>query len=118
MSQDVSVFDAAVRAHDETLRARGLEVWIGAEPTFTRRSSESPEWLSEALGETKEHYAQRIVQRLHVHYPGTLTRTGRAGVWASTDVAMGCPWPMRCRSIRWVRPPPAKRTRCTISGSG
>ena len=72
MLQDDPEFDAAVRAHDKTLAADAVEVWIGAEPTFTRRSSESPEWLCEALGETKQHYAQRILQRLHEHYLGSL----------------------------------------------
>ncbi len=72
MSRNASEFDAAVLAHDEALEASGLEAWVGAEPTFTQRSSESPEWLSEALGETKEHYAQRILQRLRAHYPGSL----------------------------------------------
>ena len=72
MSQSALEFDAAVRAHDEALAADAVEVWIGAEPTFTRRSSESPEWLCEALGETKQRYAQRILQRLREQYPGSL----------------------------------------------
>ena len=50
----------------------GIEVWIGAEPTFTLRSSESPEWLSESLGGTKQAYAERILQHLQQHYPGSL----------------------------------------------
>ena len=72
MSQDAAEFDAAVRAHDEALAADRVDVWIGAEPTFTRRGSESPEWLCEALGGNKQRYAQRILQRLHEHYPGSL----------------------------------------------
>ena len=72
MSHDDPELDAAIREHDESLAADSIEVWVGAEPTFTRRSSESPEWLNEALGETKQYYAQRILQRLHAHYPGSL----------------------------------------------
>jgi len=72
MSQNAPEFDAAVRAHDEALAADAVEVWVGSEPTFTRRSSESSEWLSEALGETKQRYAQRILRRLREHYPASL----------------------------------------------
>ena len=72
MPHNAPEFDAAVLAHDKALAADAVEVWIGAEPTFTRRSSESPEWLSEALGGNKQRYAQRILQRLHEHYPGSL----------------------------------------------
>ena len=72
MPQRDAEFDAAVSAHDEALADRAIDVWIGAEPTFTRRSSESAEWLSEALGDSKQRYAQRIVQCLHAHYPGSL----------------------------------------------
>jgi uncharacterized protein (DUF2126 family) len=65
-------FDAAIRAHDAAMDACGLEVWIGAEPTFTNRRSESPEWLTEALGETKQTYARHLIERLREHYPGSI----------------------------------------------
>jgi len=48
----------------------GLDVWIGAEPTFTNRDSEAPEWLTDALGATKQDYACRIIDRLRHSYPG------------------------------------------------
>ncbi len=67
-----SSFDAAIRAHDETMAACGLDVWIGAEPTFTNRWSESPEWLTDALGETKPVYARHIIERLRDSYPGSI----------------------------------------------
>jgi uncharacterized protein (DUF2126 family) len=69
---DNGSFDAAIRAHDEAMAASGLDVWVGAEPTFTNRWSESPEWLTDALGETKQAYACHIVQRLHAGCPGSL----------------------------------------------
>jgi uncharacterized protein (DUF2126 family) len=72
MPQDAAEFDAAVVAHDAALETAAVDVWIGAEPTFTLRSSESPEWLTEALGETKAYYARRILKRLHNQYPGSL----------------------------------------------
>jgi uncharacterized protein (DUF2126 family) len=65
-------FDQAILAHDEAVAARGLDIWIGAEPTFTNRHSESSEWLNEALGETKQDYARRIIERLHSASPGAL----------------------------------------------
>mgnify|MGYP001824365328 CR=1 FL=1 len=65
-------FEVAIRAHDEAVAASGIEVWIGAEPTFTNRHSESPESLSEALGETKQVYACRIIRELHDRYPGSM----------------------------------------------
>ena len=72
MMQPVSEFEAAIDAHDDALNVSAVDVWIGAEPTFTLRTSESPEWLSEALGETKQGYALRILQRLQQEYPGSL----------------------------------------------
>jgi uncharacterized protein (DUF2126 family) len=65
-------FEAAIHAHDDALSAADVDVWIGAEPTFTLRSSESAEWISEALGDTKERRARSILQRLHQQYPGAL----------------------------------------------
>jgi uncharacterized protein (DUF2126 family) len=65
-------FDQAILDHDDAVAARGLDIWIGAEPTFTNRLSESPEWLNEALGATKQGYARRIIERLHSACPGAL----------------------------------------------
>jgi uncharacterized protein (DUF2126 family) len=65
-------FESAIRAHDEAVAACGLTIWIGAEPTFTERFSEAPEWLSEALGESKQAYACRILQRLQGQHPEAL----------------------------------------------
>jgi hypothetical protein len=38
-----SNFEACVARHDREARQRGLEIWLGAEPTFTDRFSEDPE---------------------------------------------------------------------------
>ncbi len=72
MESDNDSFEAAIRAHDEAVAASGLDIWIGAEPTFTNRDSESPEWLSEALGKTKQAYACRIIKELRDSYPGSI----------------------------------------------
>ena len=72
MKPDNDSFEAAIRDHDKAVADSGLDVWIGAEPTFTDRRSESPEWLSEALGETKQAYACRIIKALRDNYPGSI----------------------------------------------
>ena len=72
MEPDSDSFAAAIRDHDKAVADSGLDVWIGAEPTFTNRQSESPEWLGEALGETKQAYACRIIKALHDSYPGSI----------------------------------------------
>jgi uncharacterized protein (DUF2126 family) len=69
---DNSSFDAAIHAHDEAVTACGMDVWIGAEPTFTNRWSESPEWLTDALGENKQSHACHIIKHLHDNYPGSI----------------------------------------------
>jgi uncharacterized protein (DUF2126 family) len=72
VESDNNSFAAAISAHDEAVAASGLDVWIGAEPTFTNRHSESSEWLSEALGETKQAYACRIIKELRDSFPGSI----------------------------------------------
>jgi uncharacterized protein (DUF2126 family) len=72
VESDNGTFDAAIRAHDEAIAACGLDIWIGAEPTFTNRRSESPEWLTDALGETKLTYACHIIERLLDRSPGSI----------------------------------------------
>jgi len=52
------------RQHDAALRARGLDFWIGAEPTFTRRQSQEPWWLTEAEGGDKEEHARALLLAL------------------------------------------------------
>jgi len=67
-----SLFDAAINAHDRAVADHRLDIWVGAEPTFTQRHSEDPEWLTEPLGKTKQAYASRIIKRLCEHQPGSL----------------------------------------------
>lgn len=72
VQSDNGSFDAAIRAHDQAVDACGPAIWVGAEPTFTNRRSESPEWLTDALGDTKQDYACRIVKRLRDSYAGSI----------------------------------------------
>ncbi len=72
MNHDNDSFVAAIRAHDAAVSACGLDIWIGAEPTFTNRLSESPEWLTDALGGTKLNYACDFIHRLRDSLPGSI----------------------------------------------
>lgn len=70
MKTTLPAFDQAIRAHDELLKRRDLAIWVGAEPTFTDRHSEAPEWLYDALGPGKEARAQRMLAALWAQTPG------------------------------------------------
>ncbi|RUQ33100.1 MAG: hypothetical protein EKK68_05105 [Candidatus Competibacteraceae bacterium] len=72
MKTTLPVFDQAIRAHDELLKRRNLTIWIGAEPTFTDRRSEAPEWLGDALGPGKEARARRMLAALWAEAPDGL----------------------------------------------
>lgn len=61
MKTTPSAFDQAIRVHDDLLKRRNMAIWVGAEPTFTDRRSEAPEWLYSALGPTKEARARRML---------------------------------------------------------
>lgn len=60
----------AIRAHDAAIKQTGREIWIGSEPTFTRRDCETPEWLSEPLGGDKYAYALQLASKLRALHPG------------------------------------------------
>lgn len=65
-------FDQAIRSHDELIKRRNLTIWIGAEPTFTDRTSEAPEWLYNALGSHKETRARRMLNQVLEQTPGAV----------------------------------------------
>ncbi|MCU0673866.1 MAG: transglutaminase family protein [Myxococcota bacterium] len=64
-----SGFDAelrrAIAAHDARVREAGLELWLGAEPTFTDPTSSDSEWIGAAVGGTKEARAIALWVALH-----------------------------------------------------
>lgn len=45
--------DAVLAVHDELIARRGVEIWIGAEPTFTRADSVHVAWTGAAEGDDK-----------------------------------------------------------------
>jgi uncharacterized protein (DUF2126 family) len=63
-------FAAAVRHHDAQIAAMGLTIWVGSEPTFTDRTTHSPEWLSQALGGDKERRAEALLGGLCRRHTG------------------------------------------------
>lgn len=61
---------------DARILALGAEIWVGAEPTFTDRYSESAEWLQLALGGEKEGRAAQLLRDFSASFPGcALLRT-------------------------------------------
>lgn len=59
-----------LKAHDDRICAAGVDVWVGMEPTFTRRFAETPEWLAEALGPEKPDYAYPLLREVCRRQPG------------------------------------------------
>lgn len=65
-------FVDAVNKHDAAIAERGLEVWVGSEPTFTDRHELGAEWQSSALGGAKEARAQNLSCELWRQMPGSV----------------------------------------------
>ena len=55
--------EASLEMHDELVSRRGVEVWIGAEPTFTRADSLDAAWLSAPQGDDKLTRAHAVQDR-------------------------------------------------------
>lgn len=92
MSSDL---DAPLEMHDEQLARRGVDVWVGAEPTFTRADSIDPAWIGAAEGDDKLARAHAIAMALADQHPGaTVTRiVGRQ--------FPGEPLPRFAYGVRW-----------------
>ena len=87
-----------VRAHDTALRARGVELWIGAEPTFTLRESQDPEWLVQAEGSRKLEKGVELLQTIvaELRVPARFVR-------AQGRQFPGESQPRFCLGAEWVR---------------
>ena len=86
-----------VRALDAAIRGRA-ELWIGAEPTFTLRRSQDPEWLTQAEGGQKLAKGRELLEAL----------VSRLGVPARFVRAQGRSFPSEsqprfCLGAEWVR---------------
>src|SRR5690606_27554721 len=62
--------DATLAMHDELLARRSVEVWVGAEPTFTRADSTEPAWTNAAEGDDKLARAHALATHLANRLPG------------------------------------------------
>ncbi|MDB4960745.1 MAG: hypothetical protein JWP01_744 [Myxococcales bacterium] len=67
--------EASLAIHDDLLERRGVDVWIGAEPTFTRADSVEAAWTSESEGDDKLERAYLLATDFANATPGAaLTR--------------------------------------------
>lgn len=78
-------FDRAIEAHDQRVADTARGIWVGAEPTFTLRLSESPEWLAEPLGGEKHSYALRMAAALQRQRPGSVVLRSVGRQYAAED---------------------------------
>jgi uncharacterized protein (DUF2126 family) len=69
VSIDAGMLDE-IRTHDSQVARSGVEIWIGAEPTFTNPRSLHPCWLTEALGSEKEAHANALLRAVARRMPG------------------------------------------------
>ena len=79
-------FEEIVKAQDDLIHALDVNVWIGMEPTFTKRFAETPEWLSEALGPEKLQYAYALLNEVYKHQPGGVVLHTLGRQYASEDL--------------------------------
>ncbi|MGE5183905.1 MAG: transglutaminase family protein [Acidobacteriota bacterium] len=66
--------EASLAMHDDLLARRGVDVWIGGEPTFTRAESLEPAWTGAAEGDDKLARAHELARHLATALPGAATR--------------------------------------------
>jgi uncharacterized protein (DUF2126 family) len=102
MTDDDRVALATLRVeaevHDAQLARRGLDIWIGAEPTFTRRESTDPPWLAAAEGGDKLARARDLVNALGQRLPGGAALSRVIGRHFPEEDAARFAW-----GVRWPR---------------
>ncbi len=69
-SQQESRFEDALLAHDQLVAHTGIDLWLGAEPTFADRFSSDLQWQTTALGIEKEEKARQFVRQIAAETPG------------------------------------------------
>lgn len=87
--------DASLEMHDELLSRRGVDVWVGAEPTFTRPDSIDAAWMGDTEGGDKLARAYALATRLADAIPGaalTRVRGQRRADEPSPRFAFGVRW--------------------------
>lgn len=66
----IDQLDAELAVHDELVARRGVDIWVGGEPTFTRADSLDPAWHSAAEGGDKLARAYALASALADRLPG------------------------------------------------
>jgi uncharacterized protein (DUF2126 family) len=61
--------EASLAMHDELIARRGVEIWVGGEPTFTRADSVAPAWTNAAEGDDKLERAHALATLLADRLP-------------------------------------------------
>lgn len=90
--------DPIVQAvRDQDAKLRELQIWVGAEPTYTRRDAVSPVWIGKAEGEDKEERARALLDALAEEIPGS-----SAARWVGRKFP-GEDEPRFCFALAWLR---------------
>ena len=101
---------AALAAHDELLSRRSVDVWVGAEPTFTRADSVEPAWMSAAEGSDKLARAHALATQLATPLHASVSRViGR--VYPNEDHARFA------FGVRWTGGATAGGSRCALDAT-
>ncbi len=74
-SYDDDALSASFEMHDELLARRSIDVWVGAEPTFTRADSTDPAWIGAPDGDDKLARAHALATALAEATPGASSLT-------------------------------------------
>lgn len=67
---DLEDLEASLAMHDDMVSRRGIEIWLGAEPTFTRPAAMDPAWLAEIDGSDKLARAHALATAFADAHPG------------------------------------------------
>lgn len=67
---EVDELEASLAAHDELIARRNVDVWVGAEPTFTRADSTEAAWIAAAEGDDKLERAHALATQFADRLPG------------------------------------------------
>jgi uncharacterized protein (DUF2126 family) len=62
--------DASLAMHDELIARRGVDIWVGGEPTFTRADSLDAAWMGAAEGDNKLARAHALATAFADQTPG------------------------------------------------
>jgi uncharacterized protein (DUF2126 family) len=92
---------AELALHDDLVRRRGVDVWVGAEPTFTRPDSADPPWHYQAEGGDKLERARRLLAALACKLPAGATLHRVVGRHFPEEEAPRFAW-----GARWSRSAP------------